>query len=242
MSNDLLSLIQTKFSNHNIQNILNETKYIYNGTPVPRVTEIIGKMISEEYLLQWANNLGFYNKSYELVRDKAATIGENAHKSIEEFLTSETPNSNSNFIPFLSFKQWWDDINNAYGKYPKVLLCEEELVSQFFGGTCDLVMQVSNMNVLVDFKTSNHISYKYFLQLAAYRYMLKLLKGIDINLCIILQLDKRQVLYTEYVIDLAIPEMSEFMDWCLYTFMTLVNGYYSILYSEQLYNQIFKEK
>jgi len=41
-----------------------EGAYVYNGKHVPRVTNILGKTIHEDYLMQWSNSLGFKRKSY----------------------------------------------------------------------------------------------------------------------------------------------------------------------------------
>ena len=42
--------------------ITSNDRYTYNGKNVPRVTEVISKMINEEKIINWANCLGFKNK------------------------------------------------------------------------------------------------------------------------------------------------------------------------------------
>ena len=64
-------------------------KYFYNGQPVPRVTEIISEMLHEEYLMKWANSLGYKHKNYNKERESAANIGTETHKIIERFLKGE---------------------------------------------------------------------------------------------------------------------------------------------------------
>ena len=34
-------------------------RYSYNGVFVPRVNDILSSMLSEDYLMRWANSLGF---------------------------------------------------------------------------------------------------------------------------------------------------------------------------------------
>ena len=58
-------------------------RYTYNGKNVPRVTEIISKMIHEDAITQWANSLGFKHKSYTKTLNEAAVYGTHAHYGIE---------------------------------------------------------------------------------------------------------------------------------------------------------------
>ena len=39
-----------------------ENKYFYKGIPVPRTTEILSSMLHEEYLMEWSNYLGRYQR------------------------------------------------------------------------------------------------------------------------------------------------------------------------------------
>ena len=213
---------------------LKEEKYFYNNIPVPRVTEIISKMISEEYLLYWANSLGFKHQSYKKTVQAAADIGSEAHDLISKFLLGEVFTSDN--IPYLGFRKWWIDIssNNSV----KVLGSEVQISCPYFGGTYDLLLQINDKIYLVDFKTSNHVSYKYYLQLAAYKYMLEL-QGYKIDGVIILQVNKSKIEYTEYPLLFDIPEHLDFINKCLNTFFSLVYGYYNISKCENMYKNIF---
>ncbi len=213
---------------------LKEEKYFYNNIPVPRVTEIISKMISEEYLLYWANSLGFKHQSYKKTVQAAADIGSEAHDLISKFLLGEVFTSDN--IPYLGFRKWWIDIssNNSV----KVLGSEVQISCPYFGGTYDLLLQINDKIYLVDFKTSNHVSYKYYLQLAAYKYMLEL-QGYKIDGVIILQVNKSKIEYTEYPLLFDIPEHLDFINKCLNTFFSLVYGYYNISQCENMYKNIF---
>lgn len=213
---------------------LKEEKYFYNNIPVPRVTEIISKMISEEYLLYWANSLGFKHQSYKKTVQAAADIGSEAHDLMSKFLLGEVFTSDN--IPYLGFRKWWIDIssNNSV----KVLGSEVQISCPYFGGTYDLLLQINDKIYLVDFKTSNHVSYKYYLQLAAYKYMLEL-QGYKIDGVIILQVNKSKIEYTEYLLLFDIPEHLDFINKCLNTFFSLVYGYYNISQCENMYKNIF---
>ena len=46
--------------------------YNYNNIPVPRVTEILSKTIHEDYIVKWANYLGFKHLNYQDELDKYA--------------------------------------------------------------------------------------------------------------------------------------------------------------------------
>lgn len=213
---------------------LREKKYFYNNIAVPRVTEIISKTISEEYLLYWANSLGFKHQSYKKTVDEAARIGSEAHELINRFLLGDIFNSNN--IPYLSFKKWWADIlsNNDV----KVIGTEQSITCKYFGGTYDLLLEINGKIYLVDFKTTNHVSYKHFIQLSAYKYILEQ-QGYKIDGCIILQLSKKEILYNEYPVIFSNNDHKIFMDNCLNSFLSLVYAYYNTFNCKEMYNTIF---
>lgn len=229
MENSIINLLETTK-----QVELKEEKYYYNGVPVPRVTEIISKMISEDYLLYWANGLGFKGKSYKKTVQAAADIGTEAHDLIERFLKGELVTSDC--VPYLAFRRWWVDINSTNSV--KVIATEQPISCPYFGGTFDLLIEINGKIYLVDFKTSNHVSYKYYMQLAAYKYILEQ-QGYNISGCIILQLNKTLIEYTEYPLIFEVPEHLDFINKSLNSFLSLVYGYYNIKECENLYKNIF---
>jgi len=228
-----------------------EAKYFYNGIGVPRVTEILSSMLHEEYLMQWANRIGLYRKKkYEDERDRAAFIGTNVHECIEKYLkcnnydimnidelSKDKVVINSINNGAKSFILWYDEIirNNQF----EIIAQEQSLSCQWFGGTYDMLCKINGKIYLVDFKTSNHISYKYFLQLAAYRYMIFLNLGINIDGCIILQVDKKQIAFEEYVLDFSIKDHYDFIEQCFTTFLSLIYAYYNKMITINMYNNIF---
>lgn len=205
-----------------------ETKYFYEGFPVPRVTHILSDTIHEEYLMKWANSLGFKHKSYETERDSAANKGTLVHEAIEDYLKNGVE---SNLPGFLAFKKWWDMINST--NQVEVVASELSMACPWFGGTCDLIIKVNGVTFIVDFKTSNNIGYKHFLQLAAYGHLYRFTTG-DFGAVnggyIILQLDKEVPEFTEYAMILNKDEHNIFMANCLETFLSLTYAYH------QLYN------
>lgn len=214
-------------------------RYIYNGIPVPRVTEIIHKMISEESIIQWANSLGFRRKSYTKTLNEAADYGTAAHSAIECILKGELIPPSSPTVIIDSFNLWWNTITS--NNQVEILGQEQQLVCKYFGGTYDLLLKINGKVYLVDFKTSNYVTYKYYLQLAAYRSMLRL-QDINIDGMIILQLSKAAPGYNEYVLDLSNKEHLCFIDACENCFMSLVYGYYHIDYLGRKFNEFYGRK
>ena len=230
MNEKILELLEEETLEMNIK----EERYFYNGVPVPRVTEIISKMISEEYLLYWANSLGFKHQGYKKTVQRAADIGSGSHDLINRFLLGETFTTNN--IPYLGFRKWWIDINSSNDV--KIIGTEQKITCPYFGGTYDLLIEINGLIYLVDFKTSNHVSYKYYLQLAAYKYMLEL-QGYIISGCIILQLNKEKIEYTEYPLIFSNPLHLDYINKSLNTFLSLAYGYYNIYQCEKMYKEIF---
>lgn len=209
-------------------------RHKYKGIPVPSVTQIISKCIHEDYIVNWANYLGFRGIKYKDEMNRAANIGTEGHNAIESYLKD---GSVSNNIPYLGFRLWWDIINS--NNTVEVLGIEEEMVLPFCGGTYDLLLSVNGLPYLVDFKTSNHVTYKYFIQLAAYIHMLYVTKGINARGAIVLQVDKTEPGFNEYLLDLSNITHYQFINHCCSTFLSLALAYYNIYKAESLYKQIF---
>lgn len=209
-------------------------RYTYNDIPVPSVTQILSKCIAEEYLIKWANYLGFKRIKYKDQVGLAATIGTDAHNAIEAYLKDKIECIS---VPFKSFRLWWDMLcaNNEV----EIIGIEEQMVLPYCSGTYDILLKINGRIFLVDLKTSNHIGYKYFIQLAAYRHMLYKTKGINIDGCLILQVDKEEPSFEEFTLDFSIPEHYQFIEHCAFTFMSLALSYYNINKAESMFKQIF---
>lgn len=222
----------------NCKNIqINRKSYIYKnskGVEVPRVTEILSTMIHSDAIVQWANSLGFRHMSYKETLEKAANIGTITHEAIENFYKN---GEKSDAVSFLAFLSWYESVSENH-TITSILL-EEPLTCEYYGGTCDAVIDIDGRKYLVDYKTSNHITFKYALQLGAYIYMLYIEKGIILDGTIILQLNKHEPVFNEYMLDFSYMPHKEYMDFCIETFHYLVNGFYRIKYCEQQFKHFF---
>lgn len=209
--------------------------YNKDGNKVPRVTEIISRMIHNDSLMYWANSLGFKGLRYRDELNKAANLGTEAHSSIEKFL-KEKIKTESN-IPFMGFLLWYDIISDSIPI--DIIYSEHALTCDWFGGTLDCLAKIGNKVFLIDFKTSNHVTFNYFLQLSAYLYMLKVVEGINCDGVIVLQLNKLEPGFNEYLLDFSIPEHLDFINNCENAFLSLVYAYYNIESVEKQYKKIF---
>ena len=230
-------MITTEIMRYIDFDINDHTNRYYNQSnkSVPRVTDILSTMIHSDQLMYWANSLGLKGLRYKQELDRAALIGTQAHHCIERYLkTKEKTDSN---IPFLGYLLW-ESILNEKGLYINPILIEEKLTCEWFGGTADAVLDISGRIYLIDFKSSNHVTFKYFLQLAAYLYMLSL-RNIFPDGVIVLQLDKKAPGFNEYLLNFSIPEHKQFMDYCMQAFFSLVYAYYNIKRVENEYVKIF---
>lgn len=231
--------------NFDLSKVIEEPKYLYNNKPVPRVTEILSDMLHEDYLMEWANNVGLYqHKSHIEYRDEATTIGTYVHEFIERYIKyNEYPdfdNIHHNIKykvinAFTAFTKWWSIINKS--EY-KILMQEHELVCEYFGGTLDLLIEINNKIYLVDFKTSKQPNFKYTLQLSAYMYILKRLYNIEVDGCILLMLNKQSSDFREIMYYLHNEDNILYFDYCQECFFSLVYAYYCRKRVEYYYNEM----
>ena len=237
--NNIIELID------NIKDDINniDSEYTYNGTTVPRVTKIISRCIHNDSLMYWANSLGFKHQSYAKVINAAAQIGTEVHNNIDMYLEDNTHIISDTIDicvinAYLSFLKWYSTIVKL--AKVEVIFHEKALSCKYFGGTLDGLYKINDMVYLVDYKTSNNITFNYYLQLAAYRYLLKMELGIDINGIIILQLNKNNVSYNEYVLDFNNNDHLNFINHCERCFLSLLYSYYNISIVENEYNNLYK--
>lgn len=211
------------------------SRYTYENHGVPSVTELLG-FIDNQGLIDWANAVGRKGINNKNILANAAQYGTNTHSAIENFLKgSDVFVDNSSFK---AFKAWWDIINDGH----KVVIIgqEEPLVNRFFAGTYDLLLSIDDKIYLVDFKTSNNVGYKYFMQLAAYRYLLYTNKGINIHGCIVLQLGKGpKPKFNEFLINFENPLHYNFIENCFKSFMGLVYTFYNVETCKKQFDEVF---
>lgn len=219
---------------------INEGPYIYNGIVVPRVTNILSKTIHEDYLMQWSNSLGFKRQGYSKTLKAAADYGSKAHTGVELYLKGLPIPEGTPTNPIDGFIKWWNLINS--NNTVRIIGQEFVLTCPWFGGTYDLLLEINGKIYLVDLKTSNHISYKYCLQLAAYNYMLKHNNIANISGIIILQLRKPTPDFNEFVLNLDNPNHANFFNFCETTFLSLLYSYYHILETERLFKSLGEDE
>ena len=210
-----------------------KARYRINGRGIPSVTELLS-FIDSEGLIYWANKIGREGKNNKDVVTEAANFGTAIHESIEMYLKKKPYEDN---VCLDAFKEWWTNINGCHDI--KILGQEQQLICNYFAGTYDLLISIDGKPYLIDFKTSNHVGYKYFMQLAAYRYLLYNVKNINIAGCVVLQFDKKEKKYREYSLDFTNPYDYEFIENCHRAFMGLVYMYYNVKLCQKQFGAIF---
>jgi predicted RecB family nuclease len=186
--------------------------------------------------MYWANSLGIRGLRYKATIDKAANYGTQTHEAIERFF-KEGDRTTIGLAAFNAFLKWYDIIT-ANGNIVDVMMYEKTLTCEYFGGTLDCLMKINGKYYLIDFKTSNHITEKYFMQLAAYAYMLKRIYNITCDGFIILQLNKEVDEFIEYFLDMSNETHHQFMAACEECFFSLVYAYYNTRHVEELYKEL----
>lgn len=219
--------------------------YMFQERKVPRVTEILSLMLYDEYLIKWSNYMGFKRRNYQDIRDEAAEKGSYVHNFIEQYIQFNIE-PDMNLVPqnirnevntaFKSFLSWWNIIKK---NKIEVLMQEQELVCQWYGGTLDLLIKINGKIYLFDFKTSNNFSYKYCLQLAAYAYILRTIYSIAIDGYGIIKLCKDIEYFYEFMINMDNEDDKQFMANCEETFLSLVYSYYNRMQVENQYKAIY---
>ena len=209
-------------------------RYRYQGRGVPSVTELLS-FIDTEGLVGWANRIGRQGIDNRDVVKKAADFGTMVHESIEMYLKKKQVLNDN--VCLEAFKKWWDGVNSCHRV--RVLGQEEPMIGEFFAGTYDLLISIDDKPYLIDFKTSNHVGYKYFMQLAAYRYLIYTKKNINLEGCLILQFDKEEINFREYSLTFSDPAEYEFIENCYRAFMGLVYTYYNAKLCQRQFGIIF---
>lgn len=231
-----LALDNMKWS---VDNLTTKDKYVNSHNRiVPSVTEIIHAMIHKDALMYWANSLGFKGVRYGSYMVKASRIGTECHNAIERYIKKKEKTEDN--IPFLGFLAWYDSLIRA-GNKVEILGSEVSLVCLWFGGTLDLLIQINGKVYIVDFKTSNHISSNYFLQLGGYKYLVENDLGVNVNGgVIVLQLNKNEIGFDEYILLNDNPEHYEFIEKSVNGFLSLVYAYYHVVEVDNCFKRAFQ--
>ena len=160
--------------------------YKYNDTPVPRVSHILAQCTNNDYLIQWAANIG--RRKYDWIREKALTVGTIVHEMVDDYLTAKYINHttytvdygniepeyrDSVYNAFENFKLWEKRLESFNAHIEEIFGFEIPIITPWYGGTIDAIFKINGVWYLIDFKTSKQIDTSYILQASAY------LLGID---------------------------------------------------------------
>ena len=203
-----------------------------DGRCVPRVTKMLHYCIHNDGLMKWANYIGFKRQNYTQVLDQAALVGTHCHEYINNFLVkSEEPKRYDiidipieSYNAYLSFITWYKNIQTL--ATIRTIKNEYPLLCKYFGGTLDGLYELNGKLYIVDYKTSNHITSNYCLQIAAYDFMLEFLEDIHTDGYIILQLSKNSPNFNEFSLHKYNSQHVEFMNYCRTAFLSMSLWYY----------------
>jgi hypothetical protein len=143
-----------------------------DGTPVPSVTQIIGRFKESGGLIHWAWTEGAAGRDYRSTREAAASSGTIAHAMVDASIRGQKFTAPEDIdedvlkraaTAFANYLLW------ARQSRLEVVETEQRLVSEQhrFGGTLD-AMLISGKLSLGDWKTSDAVYQDYLIQLAAY--------------------------------------------------------------------------
>lgn len=226
---------------YKIENLSDKKHYMNEkGVVIPSVTEIIGKMIHSDTLMYWSNAIGLKGIRYPAYMEKAARIGSEAHAAIERYIKFKEQDESN--IPFLGFLMWYNHLIDE-GHEVEILASELQMICLWFGGTCDLIIKIDGKVYIVDFKTSNHVTANYFMQLAAYKYLAENTIGIDIDGgVIVLQLNKKVPGFDEYILLADQWDHAQFIEKAQTAFLSLVYAYYCVTDVENRFHRAFDKQ
>lgn len=156
----------------------------------PSVTSILSAFPADPFFLEWMQSVG---KNADLIRDKAAREGTQVHEGIESLLAGNPLNWVDEYGNARYNLQVWQMLLRFQDMYnvikPKTLATEMFLYSDKYqyAGTTDYLCKVEVGDKperwLLDWKSSNHISPTYNLQLSAYAKALEEKEGIKVDRC-----------------------------------------------------------
>ena len=199
-----------------------ETPYQNNDKFVPRVTSIVDCYRDNEALRKWQRRMYQIGKDPEEFRKAAADLGSKTHKGIEMFLKNQPVPEDTPLYPFQSFLSWWSLLSSKFNL--EILGQETKLVVDEFGGTYDLLLRINDKIYIIDFKTSSSIHFEYFIQLAAYAFMLRQ-QNIFVNGYMLLHLSRNKNEFKEYVLDYSIPSHLEYAQICENAYMIALSKF-----------------
>ena|SRR3990167_910288 len=146
-----------------------------DGTKVPGVTTVIGKLKDAGPLMYWAWQQGVEGKDFRETRDAAASAGTVVHAMVENYLRGTVPETALNGVgaeiaskassAYLGFLEWAEQTKL------RVIEPELSLVSETLrvGGTMDCsVLSINDRLAIGDWKSSNGLYAEMLVQVATY--------------------------------------------------------------------------
>ncbi len=171
-----MTLIQKKYEYKKLTRVEVNGKRRYDwggGIPVPSVTTILSDTKDQTHLIEWRKRVG-EEKAKEITVE-AAGVGTRMHKYLEDYIDTgnwPTPGGNpyaqkAHAMATRIKVHALDDVNEIWGS--EVALYMPEM----YAGTTDLVGMYKGNPSIMDFKQSNKVKKKewiedYYLQMTAY--------------------------------------------------------------------------
>lgn len=184
-----MTLIVKKYEYRQLKRVEIDGKRRYDwggDTPVPSVTTILGATKDQTHLIEWRRRVG-EQKAQEITTE-AAGVGTRMHKYLETYIDTGTwPIAGSN--PYAQKAHAMatrikvhalEDVNEIWGSEVPLY------VPHLYAGTTDLVGLYKGNPCILDFKQSNKVKKKewvedYYLQLTAYAVAHNEVHGTDIR-------------------------------------------------------------
>jgi hypothetical protein len=184
-----MTLIQKKYEYKKLKRveINGKRRYDWGGSiPVPSVTTILSDTKDQTHLIEWRKRVG-ETKATEITVE-AAGVGTRMHKYLEDYIdTGLWPNPGSN--PYAQKAHAMatrikvhalDDVDEIWGSEVSLYMPE------MYAGTTDLVGLYKGNPSIMDFKQSNKVKKKewiedYYLQMTAYALAHNEIHGTDIR-------------------------------------------------------------
>lgn len=161
---------------------------------VPSVTTILSAYPKDLHFLKWLKENG---EESDQIRDAAGRRGSAVHELTERYdrgeevsLITEDGRLDVGLQEWAMFERYVE-FSKKYN--PEIILNEQNFVSAKLGyaGTVDRIIVLNGKRYLIDIKTSNNLHETYWLQLAAYRELIKEVADLEVDEVAILWLNAK---------------------------------------------------
>jgi predicted RecB family nuclease len=167
--------------------------YSENGVPVPSVTTILDAYPKGPEYFAWLKKMG---EDSDTIRDEAGKRGSKVHDMTEKYdngievsLIGETDEVSVSLMEWAMFSRYVEFSNRFPHENAAI---EMHVISEALGyaGTLDRIIVLNGKRLLIDIKTSNAVYDSYWLQLAAYKNLLRKM-GTEVDGAAILWLNAK---------------------------------------------------